>query len=70
MKVAVTDDILTVILDDGRSISTPTEWYPRLLHGTPNERNNWRPIGSSEGIHWPDLDAVDNAGLKLSLHQF
>jgi hypothetical protein len=55
-NVVITADSLTVDLSDGRSISVPLAWYPRLLHGTPEERNNWRLIGNSEGIHWPDLD--------------
>jgi hypothetical protein len=54
--VVVTGDALTVELADGRSISVPLEWYPRLLHGTPQERSHWRLIGQGEGIHWPDLD--------------
>jgi len=45
-----------VDLNDGRSISVPLAWYPRLLHGSPEERNNWRLIGKTQGIHWPDLD--------------
>ncbi|HEX8146626.1 MAG TPA: DUF2442 domain-containing protein [Pyrinomonadaceae bacterium] len=55
-NVAVTDDTLSVDLSDGRTISVPLAWYPRLLNGTPEERNNWRFIGGREGIHWPDLD--------------
>lgn len=55
-NVVITGDGLTVDLNDGRSISVPLAWYPRLLHGTPEERNNWRLIGNAEGIHWPDLD--------------
>ncbi len=55
-SVAVTEDTLTVDFKDGRSISAPIAWYPRLLYGTPEERNNWRLIGDGEGIHWPDLD--------------
>ena len=55
-NVAVTDDTLSVDLSDGRSISVPLAWYPRLLNGTQEERNNWRFIGEREGIHWPDLD--------------
>jgi hypothetical protein len=55
-QVAVTEDTLTVDLVDGRTISVPLGWYPRLLHGTPEERNHWRLIGGGEGIHWPDLD--------------
>jgi hypothetical protein len=63
-SVVVTDDTLTVHLDDGRSVSAPLAWYPRLLHGTPAERNNWRPIGNSVGINWPDLDEdISVAGL-------
>ena len=54
--VSVTDDSLTVDLDDGRTITVPLAWFPRLLHGNMQERNNWRLIGRGEGIHWPDLD--------------
>jgi len=52
----VTVDSLIADLSDGRSITVPLAWYPRLVHGTPEERNNWRWIGDREGIHWPDLD--------------
>lgn len=55
-NVTVTDDSLTVDLTDGRTITAPLAWYPRLVHGTPQERNNWQLIGNGEGIHWPDLD--------------
>ncbi len=55
-NVVVTDDTLAVDLTDGRTISVPLAWYPRLLHATQKERNNWRLIGRGEGIHWPDLD--------------
>ncbi len=54
--VTVTESALTVDLRDGRTVSVPLAWYPRLLHGTPKERNTWRLIGEGEGIHWPDLD--------------
>ena len=54
--VKVTDDTLSVDLGDGRTISVPLAWFPRLVHGTPKERNNWRLIGKGEGIHWEDLD--------------
>lgn len=56
VSVAVTDDELTAELSDGRKIAVPLAWYPRLLHGTPEERNHWRLIGQGQGIHWPDLD--------------
>jgi hypothetical protein len=55
-NVEVTNDTLTVDLSDGRTISVPLAWYPRLVHGTPEERATWRPIGRGEGIHWPQLD--------------
>lgn len=55
-NITITEDTLTVELSDGRTISAPLAWYPRLLHGTPTERNTWRLIGNGEGIHWPDLD--------------
>lgn len=55
-QVLVTDDALTVELSDGRTISAPLAWYPRLLHGTAEERRHWRLIGQGRGLHWPDLD--------------
>jgi hypothetical protein len=56
LKVDLTDDTLTVELADGRTVSVPLVWYPRLAHGTPRERGNWRLIGGGTGIHWPELD--------------
>jgi hypothetical protein len=62
--VTVTEDALVVDLVDGRTVSVPLPWYPRLAHGTPTERANWRLIGRGEGIHWPDLDEdISVAGL-------
>ena len=55
-NVTVTGDTLTAELSDGRTIQAPVAWYPRLSHGTPRERANWRLIGGGQGIHWPDLD--------------
>jgi hypothetical protein len=55
-RVIVTDDALTVDLSDGRTISVPLAWFPRLTHGTNEERSNWKLIGRGEGVHWPDLD--------------
>jgi hypothetical protein len=52
----LTDDTLSVDLSDGRSISVPIAWFPRLLHSTEQERNNWRLIGKGQGIHWEDID--------------
>lgn len=54
--VRVTKDTLSVDLSDGRTISVPLEWFPRLVHATPEERNNWRLIGRGHGIHWEDID--------------
>ncbi len=56
MDVTVTSEALKVDLEDARTISAPLAWYPRLWHGTPEERSNWRLIGMGDGIHWPDLD--------------
>jgi hypothetical protein len=49
-------DSLTVELSDARNISVPLTWYPRLLHGQPEELANWRLIGKGVGLHWDDLD--------------
>ena len=56
LNVLLTDDTLSVDLSDGRSISVPIAWFPRLLHSTEQERNNWRLIGKGHGIHWEDID--------------
>jgi len=55
-SVSFTDDSLVVELDDGRTISVPVAWYPRLLHGIQAERENFELIGDGEGIHWPALN--------------
>ena len=55
-KVTVTEDTLTAEISDGRTISAPLAWYPRLLNATPDELENFQLIGNGEGIHWPDLD--------------
>jgi len=54
--VVIADDTLAVELSDGRTISVPLAWFPRLTHATPDERERWRLIGKGRGIHW---DAVD-----------
>jgi len=54
--VTVTEDTLSVDLSDGRTISVPLTWFPRLLSASPEERNNWRLIGKGHGIHWEDID--------------
>jgi len=55
-RVTVSEDALSVDLADGRTITVPLAWFPRLAHGSAEERRNWRLIGGGEGIHWPDLD--------------
>jgi hypothetical protein len=54
--VSVRDEMLVVELSDGRVLAVPLLWYPRLWHGTTEERAHWRLIGRGEGIHWPELD--------------
>ncbi len=54
--VAVTDDELTVRLMDGRTVSVPVAWYPRLADATPAERADWEIAGGGYGIHWPRID--------------
>ena len=54
--VTVTDDTLKAELSDGRTISVPLAWYPRLVHSTQDERDNWELVGEGQGIRWPDLD--------------
>ena len=56
VRVSVSKDALAVDLADGRTVIAPIAWYPRLLHGTSEERKHWRLIAGGEGIHWPDLD--------------
>ena len=55
-SVTVTNDTLSVDLSDGRTISVPLSWFPRLVHATLKERSNWRLIGKGHGVHWPDID--------------
>ncbi len=55
-EVRVTEDTLSVDLEDGRTISVPLAWYPRLAYATPEERRRFEIVGAGYGIHWPDLD--------------
>ena len=55
-NVTVTDDRLTVQLADGRCMAAPLAWYPRLVHATPAERDNWELHAAGRHLHWPDLD--------------
>ncbi len=56
LDVVFSDDALSVSLRDGRVISVPLVWYPRLLNATPAQRKNWRIAGGGYGIHWSDVD--------------
>jgi hypothetical protein len=56
VSITVTEDELIVSLLDGRRLSIPLAWYPRLLQAKPDERQNWRLLGEGYAIEWPDLD--------------
>ena len=64
VEVAVTDAALRVVLADGREVTAPLEWFPRLRDATAEQRRTWRLIGGGVGIHWPELDEdISVAGL-------
>ncbi|MCA9466864.1 MAG: DUF2442 domain-containing protein [Nitrospira sp.] len=67
-NIKVTEDTLSVDLEDGRTISVPLAWFPRLVHATAEERNTWRLIGNGEGIHWKSLDEDISVEGLLSGH--
>ncbi len=54
--VSFDEDALSVRLKDGRRISVPLAWYPRLFHATGEQRSNWKIAGGGYGIHWPEID--------------
>ena len=56
LNIKVSRDAISLDLSDGRTISAPLAWFPRLLNATATERKNWRYIGKGEGIHWEDID--------------
>jgi Protein of unknown function (DUF2442) len=55
-SVSATPESLTIELSDGRTLTVPLAWYPRLLHANATERGHWRLIGGGEGITWPDIE--------------
>ncbi len=66
--VMVTDEALIVDLSDGRTVSVPLGWYPRLVNGSKEEREDWRLIGEGTGIHWEKLDEdIEVASLLLGI---
>jgi Protein of unknown function (DUF2442) len=56
VNVETTDELLRIVLADGRELAVPLEWFPRLRDANPEQRRNWRLIGGGQGIHWPDVD--------------
>jgi hypothetical protein len=56
VDASVSDIALHVVMADGRELSVPLVWFPRLLNATPAQRSHWRFIGRGEGLHWPDVD--------------
>lgn len=56
VAVEVTEDVLRVVLADGRELSAPLDWFPRLRAASPSQRADWRLIGGGQGIHWPQFD--------------
>ena len=63
-RVEIDEDSLKVDLADGRRITVPLAWFPRLLHATEEQRSKWELLGAGEGIHWPEIDEdISVAGL-------
>jgi hypothetical protein len=58
---------VVVHLDDGRSLSAPLDWFPKLRDALPAQRENWRLVGSGIGVHWPDLDEDLSVAALLGL---
>jgi hypothetical protein len=56
ISISFTTEKMLLLLEDGRELAVPLEWFPRLRDADTTALNNWRLIGNGEGIHWPDLD--------------
>ena len=67
MSVEFVGDSIRIVLTDGREISAPLEWFPRLRDATDAQRLNWRLISRGEGVHWPDLDQDVSVNALLGL---
>ncbi len=67
IDVTFDDAAITVVLADGREISAPLAWFPRLRDATPEQRRRWRLIGRGEGLHWADLDEDVSVNALLGL---
>jgi len=68
VKVFFSPDSLRVLLADGREVSAPLEWFPRLRDATDNQRNRWELIGDGVGIHWPAIDEDIETESLLTIH--
>jgi len=68
--IQCSDTSIIIDLIDGRTLSAPLVWFPRLSQATKSQRNNWELLGDGEGIHWPELDEdLSIAGLLMGVHQ-
>ena len=67
MSVEFSGELIRLVLTDGREISAPIEWFPRLRDASDEQRANWRLIGRGEGVHWPDVDEDLSVNALLGL---
>lgn len=70
VEVSCSDHSLTVVLDDGRTVSVPLVWFPRLLNATPQQRNKWELIGGGVGMHWEEIDEDISVASLLQPEKF
>ena len=70
VDVSCSNDVLTVVLDDGRTVSVPLVWFPRLLNATGKQRKDWEFIGGGVGIHWEEIDEDISIASLLSPEKF
>jgi len=70
VEVSCSDHSLTVVLDDGRTVSVPLVWFPRLLNATAQQRSNWEPIGGGIGMHWEEIDEDISVASLLQPEKF
>ena len=70
VEVSCTDDAITVTLDDGRTVSVPLVWFPRLLTASPKQRKDWELIGGGVGLHWEAIDEDISVASLLQPEKF
>ncbi len=70
VDVACSDEALIVVLDDGRTVSVPLVWFPRLLAATPQQRKDWEPMGGGVGMHWEAIDEDISVASLLQPERF